>query len=48
MAFYFGDARETGVTDEDIGAVLAIVMSVSAGKIQAQFREVLDTMGYTE
>lgn len=40
MEFYFGDAKETGLTDEEIGTVQAIAMSVSAGRIRAQFRQV--------
>ena len=39
MESYFGVARETGISDEEIGAVEAIVMAVSAGKVRAQFRE---------
>ncbi len=39
MDHYFGVARETGISDEQIGAVQAIVMAVSAGKVRAQFRE---------
>jgi len=33
-------AGEMGITDEEIGAVQAIVMAVSAGRVRAQFREV--------
>ena len=39
MESYFGVAKETGIGDEEIGAVEAIVMAVSAGKVRAQFRE---------
>jgi len=39
MESYFGVAREEGLTDEEIGAVEAIVMAVSAGRVRAQFRE---------
>jgi hypothetical protein len=39
MEHYLGVAREEGVTDEEIGAVQAIVMAVSAGRVEAQFRE---------
>lgn len=39
MASYFGVAKEQGITDEQIGAVQSIVMAVSAGRVQAQFRE---------
>lgn len=40
MKHYLGVAREKGVTDEEIGAVGAIVMAVQAGRIRAQFGEV--------
>ena len=33
-------------TDEEIGAVQAIAMGVSAGKIRAQFRQVREGLGY--
>ncbi len=39
MDSYFGVAKEEGLSDEEIGAVQAIVMAVSAGKVRAQFRE---------
>lgn len=39
MEHYLGVAKEEGVTDEEIGAVQAIVMAVSAGRVEAQFRE---------
>jgi len=39
MRHYLGVAREEGITDEEIGAVQSIVMAVSAGRIEAQFRE---------
>lgn len=39
MKHYLGVAREEGVTDVEIGAVQAIVMAVSAGREEAQFRE---------
>lgn len=37
MKDYFGVAEEQGVTREDVGAVQAIVMAVSAGRVRAQF-----------
>jgi hypothetical protein len=46
MEHFFGVARENGLTDEDVGAVQAIAMGVSAGRIRAQFRQVRETMGY--
>jgi pyruvoyl-dependent arginine decarboxylase (PvlArgDC) len=39
MQHYLGVAREEGLTDEEIGAVLSIVMAVSAGRVQAQFKD---------
>ena len=39
MEHYFGVAKEQGISDEEIGAVQAIVMAVSGGRVQAQFRE---------
>ncbi len=39
MQSYFGGAKEEGITDEEMGAIQAIVMAVSAGKVRAQFRE---------
>jgi hypothetical protein len=40
MNHYLGVARNLGITDDEIGTVEAIVMAVSAGRINAQFREV--------
>lgn len=40
MAHYLAVARDKGITDEEIGAVQGIVMAVSAGKVNAMFREV--------
>jgi len=40
MEHYLGVAGEMGITDEEIGAVQAIVMAVSGGRVRAQFREV--------
>jgi len=39
MDYYFGVAKENGVTKEEIGALESIVMAVSAGRVNAQFRE---------
>ena len=39
MEHYLGVAREEGVTDDEIGAVQSIVMAVSAGRVESQFRE---------
>ena len=40
MEHYLGVARDEGISNEEIGAVEAIVMAVSAGRVQAQFRDV--------
>ena len=40
MESYLGVARKKGITDDEIGAVQAIVMAVQAGRVRAQFREV--------
>ncbi len=40
MESYLGVAKEEGITEEEIGAVQSIVMAVSAGKINAQLKEV--------
>jgi pyruvoyl-dependent arginine decarboxylase (PvlArgDC) len=39
MESYLGVAREEGLTDEEIGAVLSVVMAVSAGRVRAQFKD---------
>jgi alkylhydroperoxidase/carboxymuconolactone decarboxylase family protein YurZ len=38
MESYLGVAKEEGITDEEIGAVLSVVMAVSAGRVQANSR----------
>jgi len=40
MEHYLGVAREEGLTEEEVGAVQAIVMAVAAGRINAQLRDV--------
>ncbi len=40
MAHYLGVARKEGLSEEKIGAVQAIVMAVSAGRVNAQLRAV--------
>lgn len=45
MEHFLGVARENGLNDEEIGAVQAIVMGVSAGRIRAQFRQVREEIG---
>jgi hypothetical protein len=39
MDHYLGVAREEGLTDDEIGAVQAVVMAVSAGRVNAQVRD---------
>jgi hypothetical protein len=48
MEHFFGVAKENGLNDEAIGAVQAIAMGVSAGRIRAQFRQVREQIGYDE
>ncbi len=40
MKHYLGVTKENGITQEEIGAVQAVVMAVSAGRVNAQLREV--------
>ncbi|MGD0585773.1 MAG: carboxymuconolactone decarboxylase family protein [Oryzomonas sp.] len=40
MEYYLGQVEKAGVTAEEIGAVQGVVMAVSAGKVNAQLREV--------
>jgi hypothetical protein len=42
MQEYLGVAREEGLNDAEIGAVLSIVMAVSAGRVQAQLIDAVD------
>jgi hypothetical protein len=39
MQSYLRDAKALGLSKEEIGAVESIVMAVSAGRVNAQFRE---------
>ncbi|MBI1921025.1 MAG: hypothetical protein HYS23_08090 [Geobacter sp.] len=39
MEYYLGVTREQGITDQEVGAVQAVVMAVAAGRVNAQFRE---------
>lgn len=41
MEHCLGVAKEAGITGQEIGAVEAIVMAVSGGRVMAQFGEVL-------
>jgi pyruvoyl-dependent arginine decarboxylase (PvlArgDC) len=43
MQQYLGVAREEGLSEEEIGAVLSIVMAVSAGRVRAQFADACET-----
>lgn len=40
MEYYLGQVDKEGITPEEIGAVQGVVMAVSAGKVNAQLREV--------
>ena len=40
MEYYLGQVEKEGVTAEEIGAVQSVVMAVSAGRVNAQLREV--------
>ena len=46
MEYFFGVAKEEGLSDTEIGTVQSIVMGVSAGRVRVQFREVRERMGY--
>lgn len=39
MEYYLEQVENEGITPEEIGAVQAMVMAVSAGKVNAQLRE---------
>ena len=39
MEYYLKQKDEEGVSDEEVSAVQAIVMAVSAGRVNAQLRE---------
>jgi hypothetical protein len=40
MQHYLGVAKDMGISEMEIGAVQAVVMAVSAGKVNAQLHEV--------
>ena len=46
MQHYLGVAREEGIGDAESGAVLSIVMAVSAGRVQAQFKDACELNEY--
>jgi hypothetical protein len=39
MDHYFGVAKESGLSDDEIGAVQSVVMAVGAGMVRARFRQ---------
>ena len=41
MRIYLNQVDQVGISDDEISAVEAIVMAVSAGKVREQFHEVL-------
>ncbi len=45
MEYYLGQAGKEGITAVEIGAVQGVVMAVSAGRVNAQLREVERRMG---
>lgn len=40
MNHYLGVAEEKGITEEELGATLSIVMAVSGGRVRAQLSDV--------
>lgn len=40
MEYYLGQVEKEGITTDEIGAVQAVVMAVSAGRVNAQLRQV--------
>jgi len=39
MQHYLGVAKDTGISEEEIGAIQACVMAVSGGRVMMQFNE---------
>ena len=39
MEYYLKQQAKEGVTDEEVGAVQAVVMAVSSGRVNAQLRQ---------
>lgn len=39
MKHYLSQAEDLGITQEEIGTVLSIVMAVSSGRVMMQFNE---------
>jgi alkylhydroperoxidase/carboxymuconolactone decarboxylase family protein YurZ len=48
MHFYLDQIDKVGLSDDEISAIEAIVMAVSAGKVREQFSEVLSGKGTSE
>ena len=48
MHFYLNQIDKVGLSDDEISAIEAIVMAVSAGKVREQFNEVLCGTGTSE
>ena len=48
MHFYLNQIDKVGLSDDEISAVEAIVMAVSAGRVREQFNEVLCGKGASE
>jgi len=44
MEVYFGGAEEIGITEEEMAAVRAMVMAVSAGRIFYQSKTLVEKM----
>jgi alkylhydroperoxidase/carboxymuconolactone decarboxylase family protein YurZ len=47
MEYYLKQQRKEDVSDEEIGAVQAVVMAVSAGRVNAQLRQAEQNMRRT-
>jgi alkylhydroperoxidase/carboxymuconolactone decarboxylase family protein YurZ len=44
MEILAGAAKEKGVSEEELGAIQAVVMAVAAGRVFNQFREVCEKL----
>ncbi len=44
MEYYLQQVDKEGITSEEVGAVQAVVMAVSAGRVNAQLRQVERSM----
>jgi alkylhydroperoxidase/carboxymuconolactone decarboxylase family protein YurZ len=44
MRFYLNKAKELNITEQEIGEVLAKVMAVSAGRVNAQYNEAISSL----